>query len=117
MALVASPGHYWLDHFVLDEASRRGIPSASCLSWDNLYSRGPMCRRPDRLMVWSDEMRSQAMEVHQFPADRVAVVGPLQFRFYGDPVTPTETAAMRGRSDWLRRSRFSPTSAGPHRAL
>jgi hypothetical protein len=96
--VVASPGHYWLDHFVLDEASRRGIPSVCImLSWDNLYSRGPMCRRPDRLMVWSDEMRRQAVEVHQFPGDRVGVVGPLQFRFYADPVTTAEAGAMRRR--------------------
>jgi hypothetical protein len=98
LVLVASPGHYWLDHFVLDEARRRGIPSACVvLSWDNLYSRGPMCRRPDHLLVWSQEMRRQAVEVHQFPEDRIAVVGPLQFRFYGEPVTPGEIAAMRRR--------------------
>ena len=98
VALVASPGHYWLDHFVLDEASRRGIPSVCImLSWDNLYSRGPMCRRPDRLMVWSEEMRHQAVEVHQFPGERISVVGPLQFRFYADPVTAGEVAAMRRR--------------------
>jgi len=98
LVLVASPGHYWLDHFVLDEARRRGIPSACVvLSWDNLYSRGPMCRRPDYLMVWSEEMRRQAVEVHQFPADRISVVGPLQFRFYAEPVTPAEIALMRSR--------------------
>jgi hypothetical protein len=98
VVLVASPGHYWLDHFVLDEASRRGIPSVCIiLSWDNLYSRGPMCRRPDRLMVWSEEMRRQAVEVHQFPGDRISVVGALQFRFYADPVTTAEAAAMRRR--------------------
>ena len=67
------------------------------LSWDNLYSRGPMCRRPDHLMVWSEEMRRQAIEVHQFPADRMTVVGPLQFRFYAEPVTPGEIALMRSR--------------------
>jgi hypothetical protein len=98
LVLVASPGHYWLDHFVLDEARRRGIPSVCVvLSWDNLYSRGPMCRRPDHLMVWSEEMRHQAIEVHQFPADRMTVVGPLQFRFYAEPVTPGEIALMRSR--------------------
>jgi hypothetical protein len=96
VVLVASPGHYWLDYFVLDEARRRGIPSVCVvLSWDNLYSRGPMCRRPDRLMVWSEEMQRQAVEVHQFPANRISVVGPLQFRFYQDPVTADEIASMR----------------------
>jgi hypothetical protein len=96
LVLVSSPGHFWLDHFVLDEARRRGIPSVCIvLSWDNLYSRGPLCRRPDRLLVWSEEMRRQALEVHQFPAERTAVVGPLQFLYYDAPVSAAEAAAMR----------------------
>ena len=95
--LVSSPGHFWLDHVVLDEARRRGIPSVCIvLSWDNLYSRGPLCRRPDHLLVWSEEMRQQAVEVHQFPDDRITVVGPLQFLFYDTPVSAAERAAMRG---------------------
>ena len=98
MVLVTSPGHFWLDHFVLDEARRRRIPSVCIvLSWDNLYSRGPLCRRPDHLLVWSEEMRRQAVEVHQFPTDRITVVGPLQFLFYEDPVTERELDAMRAR--------------------
>jgi hypothetical protein len=96
LVVVSSPGHFWLDHFVLDEARRRRIPSVCVvLSWDNLYSRGPLCRRPDRLLVWSDEMRRQAIEIHQFPGERIEVVGPLQFLHYDSPVTPAETAAMR----------------------
>ncbi len=96
--LVASPGHLWLDHIVLDEARRRRIPSVcTVMSWDNLYSRGPMSRRPDHLLVWSEEMRRQAEEVHQFPRDRVHVVGALQFRPYAAPVTQAELARMRAR--------------------
>lgn len=98
LLLVASPGHYWLDHFALDEARRRGIPSACIvLSWDNLYSRGPLCRRPDLLLVWSEEMARQAVEVHQVPPERIGVVGALQFVFYDAPVTPAEEAVMRRR--------------------
>jgi hypothetical protein len=98
LVLVASPGHYWLDHFVIDEAVRRRIPTVCLtLSWDNLYSRGPMSRRPDYLMVWSEEMRRQAVEVHQFPADRIHVVGALQFRLYEEPATLAEIASMRAR--------------------
>jgi hypothetical protein len=98
LVLVASPGHYWLDHFVIDEARRRGIPTVCImLSWDNLYSRGPMSRRPDYLMVWNEEMRRQAVEVHQFPADRISVVGALQFRWYEEPPTGGEIASMRAR--------------------
>jgi hypothetical protein len=96
--LVASPGHYWLDHFVLDEAARRGIPSVCVvLSWDNLYSRGPLCRRPDWLFVWSEEMRRQALDVHQVAADRIAVTGPVQFVHYQTPPDAAELAGVRRR--------------------
>lgn len=98
LLIVASPGHLWLDHFLLDEAHRRGIPTACIvLSWDNLYSRGPLCRRPDHLMVWSEEMRRQALDVHQFPERRTHVVGAMQFIPYGRPVEGREIAAMRAR--------------------
>jgi hypothetical protein len=81
--LVASPGHYWLDHLVIDEAKRRKIPVfCIILSWDNLYSRGPLCRRPDYMMVWSEEMRKQAIEIHAFNKNLISVVGALQFRYY-----------------------------------
>lgn len=94
--LVASPGHYWLDHFVLDEAKRRGIPGfCIVLSWDNLYSRGPLCRRPDFLLVWSEEMKRQAIDVHGFPEDRISVAGALQFMFYDSPSSRQELADMR----------------------
>jgi len=96
--LTASPGHIWLDHFVIDEAKRRRIPSICIiLSWDNLYSRGPLCRRPDVLMVWSEEMKQQAIEVHQFPAEWIRVVGALQFSFYETPVSEEELAHVRAR--------------------
>ncbi len=98
VVIVASPGHYWLDHFVLDEAARRKVASACVmLSWDNLYSRGPMARRPDLLLVWSEEMRRQAIEVHGYPENRIEVVGPLQFTCYEQAPTPREGCAMRSR--------------------
>lgn len=96
--VVTSPGHYWLDFLLMDEAARRGIPTVCIVqSWDNLYSRGPMHRRPDRLLVWSPEMRRQAIEVHQYPADQIDIVGPLQFSLYAEPPTQVEMKASRAR--------------------
>lgn len=83
IVVVASPGHYWLDHFVIDEAKRRKIPVfCIILSWDNLYSRGPLCRRPDYMMVWSEEMKRQAVDIHGFPSQKISITGALQFKFY-----------------------------------
>ena len=96
MVVVGSPGHYWLDLFIMDEANRRKIPSICIISsWDNIYSRGPFHRRPNFLMVWSEEMKRQALEVQQFPKDRIYIVGALQMRFHGEAVTEHEKVAMR----------------------
>ena len=96
MVVVGSPGHQWLDLFVMDEAKRRKIP-VTCIisSWDNIFSRGPFHRRPNYLMVWSEEMKKQAIEVQQFPEEKIFIVGALQMRFYGQAVTNLEKMAMR----------------------
>lgn len=96
LVVVASPGHYWADQFVMEEASRLGIPTLCVvLSWDNLYSRGPLIRRPDHLAVWSTAMRRQAEQVQDFPPERIHEVGALQFGHYAEAVTGDEDAAMR----------------------
>jgi hypothetical protein len=94
--LVTSPGHYWLDFLLMDEAKRRGIPAVCIVqSWDNLYNRGSMHRRPDYLLVWGPEMRRQAIEVHQFPGERISEVGAVQFSFYAESVSPEEVQRSR----------------------
>jgi hypothetical protein len=96
LVLVASPGHYWGDQFVLEEAARRKIPSLCVvLSWDNMYSRGPLVRRPDYMAVWSRAMRRQAEQVQDFPSDRIHEVGALQFGHYSKPVDLDEDRRMR----------------------
>lgn len=96
--IVTSAGQFWPDQFAIDEARRRNIPIVCIvLSWDNLYSRGSFLRRPDFLMVWSDEMKHQAIEVHQFPPENIRVTGALQFKLYGLPVTKQEISQMRQR--------------------
>lgn len=96
--IVASPGHYWLDHFIIDEAKKRNVPVfCIILSWDNLYSRGPLCRRPDVMMVWSDEMKKQAIEIHDFPEKNIEVVGALQFKFYDAIPTSIEINNVKNK--------------------
>jgi len=81
--IVASPGHYWLDAQIIREARRRKIPSICIiLSWDNLYSRGPLCEIPDYMFVWSHEMKKQAIQVHGYHEKNLSIIGALQFRFY-----------------------------------
>lgn len=107
LLVVASPGHYSLDQILMEEAARRGVPVVCIvLSWDNMYSRGPLIRRPDLLAVWSEEMRRQAIEVHQYPPEKIRVVGSLQFGFYDAPLQPAEIMSVRERLGLLAQDKY-----------
>jgi hypothetical protein len=58
------------------EARRRGIPAAGWIySWDNLTSKGSIHEVPDRVMVWNDVQRREAVDLHGVPEERVVVTG------------------------------------------
>lgn len=96
--IVGSPGMLFLDQLMIVEAQRRGIP-VHCIvnSWDNLSSRGAMIRRPDTVMVWNRFMAAQGTEIHEYPAERIHVVGALQFTEYGTPPSADELQALYRR--------------------
>ena len=73
---------------VVKEAKKRGIP-VLCLveSWDNFICKGPLSVIPDRMAVWNRGMVSEAHDLHEFPEDKVEVVGVPQFDLYTDQRT------------------------------
>jgi len=57
-----------------------GIPS--CLpvwSWDHLTSKAYLRDRPQRVLVWNETQRREAVDVHGVPDDRVVVTGAQCF--------------------------------------
>ncbi|MBI2987280.1 MAG: hypothetical protein HYY45_10990 [Deltaproteobacteria bacterium] len=70
---------------VIKEAKKREVPIL-CLveSWDNLICKGPLAVVPDRMAVWNEGMKKEADRFHEFPSDRVVVVGVPQFDLYAD---------------------------------
>ena len=48
-------------------------------SWDNLTNKGLMRLSPDRVFVWNDIQRGEAMRYHAVPAARIAVTGAAVF--------------------------------------
>lgn len=44
-------------------------------SWDHLTTKGLIHELPDRLIVWNEMQRQEAVSLHQVPADRVTVTG------------------------------------------
>jgi hypothetical protein len=61
-------------------ARRLGIPSAVCVaSWDNLTSKGLMRVVPDRVIVWNEVQKAEAVALHGARPDQVVVTGAQVF--------------------------------------
>jgi hypothetical protein len=68
---------------------RTGIAVAS---WDNLTSKGLLRFVPERVFVWNEAQRSEAIELHGIPAERVIATGAARFDdwFAQRPSSPRE---------------------------
>ena len=61
-------------------AKALGIRTAACIaSWDNLTNKGLLRVEPDLVVVWNDIQRKEAVQMHGFPAEKVAVTGAQLF--------------------------------------
>ena len=75
IGVVASPQ---LD--CLQSARALGYPTALCVwSWDHLSSKAILRTIPDRVFVWNDTQRHEAITLHAVPPDRVVVTGAQCF--------------------------------------
>jgi len=69
-----------VQHEVLRAA--RALEAPSCLpvaSWDNLTNKGLIHAVPDRVLVWNEAQRREAVELHGVPAGRITVTGAQSF--------------------------------------
>jgi hypothetical protein len=61
-------------------ARRLGIPvAAGIATWDHLTTKGILKEVPDRLFVWNEIQKRDAVELHLVPAGRIAVTGAHLF--------------------------------------
>ncbi len=68
------------DAQLLKEAQHRGVKTLAMVrSWDNCWSKGLMAVLPDHLMVNNEIIKDEAVTLHDYPADRVTIVGLPQF--------------------------------------
>jgi hypothetical protein len=75
IGVVASPQ---LD--CLQSARALGYPTALCVwSWDHLSSKAILRTIPDRVFVWNETQRNEAVRLHAVPAERVVVTGAQCF--------------------------------------
>ena len=61
-------------------ARHLGIPSGVCIaSWDNLTNKGLIRVVPDRVIVWNEFQRREAVEFHGVAEDAVVLTGAQKF--------------------------------------
>jgi hypothetical protein len=64
----------------LKSARRLRIPAGILVaSWDNLTNKGLLKFAPERVFVWNERQRSEAIELHGILADRVVATGAQLF--------------------------------------
>jgi hypothetical protein len=76
-------------------ARRLGIPTALCVwSWDHLSSKALIRDAPDRVFVWNDVQRREALELHGLPADRDRGHRRAELRSVVQPAAVTDRAGL-----------------------
>lgn len=57
-----------------------GVPAGACIrSWDHLTNKGLLKWAPERVFVWNEAQRREAVELHGVPAERVVATGAQVF--------------------------------------
>ena len=72
-----------------------GIPTALCVwSWDHLSSKALLREQPDRIFVWNDTQKREAMKLHGVPKRRIVVTGAQCFDKWFDRAPSRDRATF-----------------------
>ena len=90
-----------IDH--LRAARALGRRTGVCVfSWDHLSSKALLRSVPDRILLWNDTQKREAIEWHDMPADRIVVTGAQCYDQWFD------RAPSRDRDSFCRAVGLSP---------
>jgi hypothetical protein len=91
----------------LRAARALGIPTALPVwSWDHLSSKALIRVRPDRILVWNETQRHEAIDLHGYPADRIVVTGAQCFDQWFDREPSSDRGAFCRRAGLTDASLF-----------
>jgi hypothetical protein len=80
-------------------ARAHGIRSALCVwSWDHLSSKALIRVVPDRVIVWNETQRAEALRFHGIPPEQVVVTGAQCFDQWFDRQPSRDRDAFSGRT-------------------
>ncbi len=98
--LLLTPLLYFRSHQVdhVRCAQEHGVKSIVGIgSWDHLTTKGLIHEVPDRVLVWNEAQKQEAIELHGVPAERVLVTGAQAYDhwFAMQPSVDRETFCAR----------------------
>jgi hypothetical protein len=83
LLVASSPGLIYSEVPLLRTAVRRAVRSMAVdPSWDNFTNKLLPVRRVNRLVVWNELMRAQAIELHGYAPHEVRIAGTPQWDLY-----------------------------------
>lgn len=104
LVVAANPGLVFSEVPLLRTARRRGIPSMAIdASWDNFTNKLIPVRQVDRLIVWNEIMKAQAVDLHGYDPASIRVAGAPQFDLHFRPRPPREEFFRRIGADPARK--------------
>jgi hypothetical protein len=107
LLVVSSPGLIFSEVPLLRTARRQRVRAMAIdPSWDNFTNKLLPVRRVDRLLVWNELMRDQAVRWHGYQPEGIRICGAPQFDAYFSRGTTTSRDAF-----------FRRVGADPARAL
>ena len=81
-----------------------GIPVGHCImSWDHLSSKSLLHLVPDRMFVWNDVQKAEAIDMHPVAAERIVVTGAQCYDQWFD------RSPHRSREEFCRAYGFDPS--------
>ena len=98
--LLLTPLLYFRSHQVdhVRYARARGIKSIVGIgSWDHLTTKGLIHEVPDRVLVWNEAQKQEAIELHGVPRDRVVVTGSQAYDHWFDMGPSADRGAFCAR--------------------
>lgn len=83
LLVASSPGLIFAEVPLLRTAVRRGVPSMALdASWDNFTNKILPVRRVNRLIVWNELMKRQAIDLHGYEPSEVRITGVPHWDLY-----------------------------------
>lgn len=88
---------------LLREAKRQGVRSVGMTaSWDHFPKRFE-ARKPDRLLVWNETLKKEAIELQNYQSDKISIVGVPQYDLF------VQKERLLSRQEFFRQLNLDPS--------